>query len=459
MIRLSFNGGAGTVTGSKHRFLVNGDEFLVDCGMFQGLKELRLRNWAEPAFDPRRLKWVLLTHAHIDHCGWIPRLVRHGFKGQIYCTGGTRDLAEIILMDSAHLQGEEAEFRNQRGLSSHAPAEPLYTPEDVQAALSLFRTVEYESWVKLSPAVSFRMIDAGHILGSGFIELRLTDGARELRAVASGDVGRYNMPLTPDPEGLPPCDVLLLESTYGDREHESENPEDQLEGVVKRILETKGILVIPSFAVGRAQQLMFILHQLTAAGRIPRLPVFLDTPMGIDATNLYVKYAGHYRVDEEALRNGVVTLFSSDVRMIRTAAESMKLEKLKGPAILISSSGMVTGGRVLHHLRNFLPDPKNVVALVGYQAAGTRGRYLAEGAKTLKILRENVPVKAFVADLKGFSGHADANELMRWADGIKPKRCFLVHGEPEAAAALAARLRSEKGWDAVVARLDQTVDL
>ncbi len=459
MIKLGFHGGAGTVTGSKHLLSVDGESVLVDCGMFQGLKELRERNWRPPVFDPRTIKHVVLTHAHLDHCGWLPRLYRSGFRGEIVCTGGTRDLAEIILTDSAHLQVEEAEYRNKKGATSHKPALPLYGPEDVPPVMKLFREIDYGKRVELSPRISVRMLDAGHILGSAVVELKLRDGSREVTVVASGDVGRYDMPLNPDPEPLPECDALLLESTYGDRAHGPERPEDQLLGVAREAFANKGILIVPAFAVGRSQQIIFILNELFASGKLPKVPVYLDSPMGIDATKLYCKYAGTYRVDPEVLKNGVCTLFDGAVRMVRTVEQSKALLKLQGPAVLIASSGMLTGGRILHHLKNLLPDPKNVVAMVGYQAAGTRGRYLIEGAKTFRVFGEEVPVNAKVADLKGFSGHADADELLRWAGKVKPKQCWLVHGEPKAAEALAARFKQEKSWDVSVAQLDQEVEL
>ncbi|MBI3549137.1 MAG: MBL fold metallo-hydrolase [Elusimicrobia bacterium] len=459
MIQLSFHGGAGTVTGSKHRINVNGEEVLIDCGMFQGLKELRERNWTTPPFDVATFKNLVLTHAHLDHTGWLPRMVHLGFKGKIYATAGTRDVAEIILKDSAHLQEEEAEFRNKKGISSHGKALPLYTVEDVEQTMPLFQTVEYGAWTQVSPSISFRMVDVGHILGSAAVEFKLVDGGRTVRVLASGDVGRYDMPLHPDPEDAPPCDALLLESTYGDRDHVPERPEEQLLRVVKLAIDSGGVVLIPAFAVGRSQQVIFVLNELFRTGKLPRIPIFLDSPMGINATKLYVEYASRYRFDAETLRGGVCTLYDGGVKTIKTAAESMRLAELKGPAVVISSNGMLTGGRILHHLKNFLPNPRNIVAIVGYQAIGSRGRMLQDGAKELSLFHEMVPVRARIEDLKGFSGHADAGELMRWTKHVEPKKCFLVHGEPQAAEFLAQRIRRERHWDVHVAKLDETVDL
>ncbi|MBI4386571.1 MAG: MBL fold metallo-hydrolase [Elusimicrobia bacterium] len=459
MIQIEFHGGAGTVTGSKHLLRVNNDEVLIDCGMFQGLKELRQKNWSPPIFDPAGLRWVLLTHAHLDHSGWLPRLVRHGFRGRILCTAATRDVAQIILMDSAKLQMEEAQYRNRRGITSHQPALPLYTQEDVLETMPFFQTVEYARWVELTPQISFQLVDVGHILGSGAIELRLQDERRTVRVLASGDVGRYDMPLHRDPQDAPECDALLLESTYGARAHLAQRPEEQLLAVARKVVERKGILLIPAFAVGRSQQVIFVLHQLFDSGRLPRIPVYLDSPMGINATKVYCSYAGPYRLDAEALRGGVCTLFGKGLKIVKTPAQSARLAGLKGPAVIISSNGMLTGGRVLHHLRNLLPNPRNLVAMVGYQAAGSRGRYLIDGAQSLRILRDEVPVRAEVADLKAFSGHADVNELLRWTRNIHPRQCFLVHGEPQAAEALALRLREERDWNVSIARLGERVEL
>jgi len=331
--------------------------------------------------------------------------------------------------------------------------------EDVRKALALFVPVEYGLTLELSKRFSVRLVDAGHILGSAMVEVRVADGVRERKVLVSGDIGRYDMPLHRDPDPPPGCDVLLLESTYGGRRHGPQKPEEELLRVARLAVASKGILVIPAFAVGRSQQILFILHRLIESGSLPRVPVVLDSPMGVDATRLYGRYAGRYRLDPGTLRQGVGAFYEKGVRMVRSQEQSRGLDKLRGPAVLISSSGMITGGRILHHLMRLLPDPANVVALAGFQAAGTRGRYLAEGAKALRILREEVQVAARVEDLKGFSGHADEDELMRWTAPLAPKRCWLVHGEPQAAQALAVRLRSERGWTVEAAAPGRTVEI
>jgi metallo-beta-lactamase family protein len=455
---ITFHGAAGTVTGSKTLVDFEGYKLLVDCGLFQGLKALRELNWAPPAFDPRAVRWVILTHAHIDHSGWLPRLVKSGFRGTIFGTPATAELAALLLRDSARLQEEDAEFLNEKQLSKHRPALPLYDGDDAERAIALLRTVRYGHWQHLTSRIAFRYTNAGHLLGSGLVEVRLTPRGGHPRTVLfSGDVGRYGMPLNPDPAPPPPCDVMVLESTYGDRSHSRESLHDQVATVARRTFDSGGILLVPAFAVGRAQQLILIFRELAAAGRIPRTEIHLDSPMAIDATEIYCRYPDEHPVPLEKLGGEGCVLFGPEVRMSRTREESKRLNRLDGPAIVVSSSGMMTGGRILHHLSRLLPDPRNTVLITGFQAAGTRGRALCEGARYLRIHGRDVAVGAEVAELHGLSGHADADELLRWTGALSsPRTVFLTHGEPDAAEALAKRLGAERGWNTIVPALHQS---
>jgi metallo-beta-lactamase family protein len=453
MAEIGFYGGAGTVTGSRH-LVTSGDErVLVDCGMYQGLKELRLRNWEPAPFDASSVPFVVLTHTHIDHAGMLPRLVKEGFGGAIICTPPTKELAELLLMDAAHLQEEDAEFLNRKGLSKHAPALPLFDRTDAERAIALFTTRPYGAWTDLPDRISFRFLNAGHLLGSAMVEMKIRENGAGTSILFSGDLGRFGVPLNPDPAPPPPTDYMLLESTYGDRLHCADSLFDQLERAVMQTIRRRGVMVIPAFAVGRSQQIIYVLNVLMERGRLPLLPIHLDSPMAVDATRIYSRYpADHEAKGELQARNLVLH---------RSVEESKALNDLGGPAILISSSGMLTGGRILHHLKRLLPDERNTVVLVGYQAAGTRGRALLEGAAHLRIHGEDVPVRARVEDLCGFSGHADAGEALRWLGQCErpPRKIYLTHGEPAAAAALAGKISKEKGWTAIVAELGDVVKL
>lgn len=452
---LLFLGGAGTVTGSK--FLVGAGEtrVLVDCGMFQGYKQLRERNWQPLPVDPADFDAVALTHAHVDHSGWLPVLCRNGFRGPVHCTQATADLCDILLRDAAYLQEEEAEYANRKGFTKHRPARPLFTTEDAEQAISQLVPHEYAERIAVgadSSDTSIELAPSGHILGSAFVSLR--HGGRYL--LFSGDLGRPGLPLMRDPQAMTSCDWLVLESTYGARQHEGGDPSDEIADVVGRTLARRGVVVIPSFAVARAQSVILHLHELKKERRIPDVPVYLNSPMATNVTKLYVRHHDEHRLTQEECAE----VFSG-VRYVRSVAESKELNEGHGPMIIISSSGMATGGRVLHHLRAFGPDPRNAILFVGYQAGGTRGRALVEGARSLRIHGEDVPIRAEVASVGSLSAHADSAETLGWLRHFKkpPRETFLVHGEPDALDGLRRLVREEMSWNVSVAEHRQRVEL
>ena len=456
---LTFLGGAGgTVTGSKHLLEDGPRRLLLDCGLFQGLKTLRLRNWAAPPLDPKALGAVVLSHAHIDHSGYLPRLCRDGFDGPVYCTAGTRDLLKVMLPDAAHLQEEEAAYANRHGTSKHDPALPLYTIDDAARALGRLRAVEFGNRFHPAPGVEARFTHSGHILGAAVVHCDIA--GRHL--VFSGDLGRYGVPIMVDPDPVPEADVLLVESTYGNRDHAVDDNAEKLAAAVARAVQQKGWLLIPAFAVGRSQEILYDLRRLEAAGRIPSLPVYLDSPMGIQATAIYATHTDEH--DEElkaAEREGGRPFAPRRFHLSRTVAESKALNDVDGPGIIVAGSGMATGGRILHHLKRLLPDPRTTVLFVGYQAAGTRGRLLRDGATTIRMLGETVAVRARIEVSDSYSAHADRGEILRWLAGFKrpPETTYVVHGEPEAAAALRDAITSRLGWRAAVAEDGQRVTL
>ena len=461
MAKLTFLGAAGTVTGSKYLVEAEGKRLLVDCGLFQGLKELRLRNWAPLPQSPSSFDWCVLTHAHLDHTGYLPRLVHDGFRGPIYADGATIELCNILLPDSAHLQEEDADHAGRGGYSKHSPPLPLYTRADVEPVLKAMREIPRADPFTISPQFTVRPHDAGHILGSSSLELTITEGGKKTVVLFSGDVGRYGQPILKDPEAPPRCDVLLCESTYGDRDHPSDSPEDALADVVNRVAKRGGQIVIPAFAVDRTQLIMYIIRKLEDAHRIPRLPVFVDSPMAISVTGLYMKHHEDHGLTftkDEAAGN---PLDAHTVHFMRTPDDSRKINNVKTPAIIISASGMATGGRVLHHIAQRAPDPRNMILLAGFQAQGTRGRALEEGAKTVRIYGEDVTVAAEVVNLRQFSAHAGKSELMRWLSGMPapPRQTYLVHGEPQASAALKTTIEASLKWRVALPQYLQTVDL
>jgi metallo-beta-lactamase family protein len=456
---LTFLGGAGgTVTGSKH-LLENGtSRALLDCGLFQGLKELRLRNWAPPPLDPRTLGAVILSHAHIDHSGYLPRLCRDGFTGPIYCTPGTHDLLQVMLPDAAHLQEEEAAFANRHRTSKHDPALPLYTIADGERALAQVKRVDFGRRFNATRGVEARFTPSGHILGAGLVTCEI--GGR--RVVFSGDLGRYDVPIMVNPEPVAEADVLLVESTYGNRVHPPDDPTERLIAAVRRTVDQKGWLLIPAFAVGRSQEILYDLRRLEAEGRIPSLPVYLDSPMAIQATVIYAAHPEEHDTElRRAATDGKRPFAPRRFHLSQTVNESKRLNDAAGPGIIVAGSGMATGGRILHHLKRLLPDPKTTVLFVGYQAAGTRGRLLRDGAGEIRMFGVTVPVRATIMVSDAYSAHADREEILRWLGGFTrpPGITYVVHGEAGAAEALRDAIESRLGWNAAVAQDGQRVTL
>ncbi|MBZ0252670.1 MAG: MBL fold metallo-hydrolase [Candidatus Methylomirabilis sp.] len=451
-MRLTFLGATGTVTGSKYLVEAAGKRLLVDCGLFQGLKQLRLRNWGEPPVDPKSLDAVILTHAHIDHSGYLPLMVKKGFRGPIYATAATRDLCAIMLPDSGHLQEEEAGYAIKRGYSKHRPALPLYTEEDAVRAMEGFRAVPVGEDFPLAPGLALRLARSGHILGSAFVSL--SDGRRTL--TFSGDLGRPHDGIMLAPERIERADYLVLESTYGDRLHDKGDPAEVLAEVVGRTARRGGVVLVPAFAVGRAQAVLYYLDGLRESGRIPDIPVYLNSPMATRATRLYVEHPDEHRMTAEDCE----AMFAR-VRYAATVEESKALNERKGPMAIISASGMATGGRVLHHLKAFAPDGRNTILFTGYQAPGTRGASILGGAESVKIHGAYVPIRAEVRNIENLSAHADYEEILSWLGGFAapPRTTFLTHGDPAASDALRKRIEERMGWPVVVPDFRDAVDL
>ena len=440
-----------------HLVTTRGRRILLDCGLFQGLKELRLRNWRERVPDPRSIAAMLLSHAHIDHSGYLPLLSRQGFRGPIYCTSATADLLAVVLPDAAHLQEEEADRANRKGYSKHQPALPLYTERDARTTLAQRQPRGYDAPFPVADGATAVLRPAGHILGSATVQL----DSEGTRLVFSGDLGRYDRPILRDPEPVLAADVLLVESTYGDRPHPT-GAEDDLARVVSDAARRGGAILVPAFAVDRTQELLWMLRRLERAGRVPILPVYVDSPMAIEVTDVYRRHPEDCDPEmARALAAGEQPLAPAQLHVARTEQDSRAINGVRGPAIIISSSGMATGGRILHHLAQRLGDARTTVLLVGFQAAGTRGRALEDGATELKLLGQTVPVRARVERIDALSAHADSGEILRWLGGFArpPRVTYLVHGEPQASAALAAAIRARYAWDVQVAGDGQTIAL
>jgi metallo-beta-lactamase family protein len=462
MPRLTFYGATGTVTGSRFLLETQNKKLLIDCGLFQGLKKNRLRNWDPFPIPPPEIDALLLTHAHIDHSGYIPRFVKYGFGEKIYCTYATQELCEILLVDTAHLQEEDALWANKKGYSKHDPALPLYTIDEVKAALKHFQAVYYGEDYFLTDNLRIKFKDAGHILGSAFVDIKTTWDSQTRRILFSGDLGRPDQPILRNPRQVYNIDYLIIESTYGDRLHAETSPGDDLAAVINRSVERGGVLVIPSFAVGRTQTLLYTIRELEELNKIPVLPVYVDSPMAIDATHVFENHKGDY--DYQAKINelrGKQILKPRLLRVCREREKSKAINDVKNRAIIISASGMVAGGRILHHMQQRLPEERNTILFIGYQAEGTRGRAILEGSESIKIHGEQVPVKAQIENITGFSAHADYNEILAWLMGFNrpPKMTFLVHGEPEASKALAQKIKDHLHWPVTVPAFGDTFDL
>lgn len=449
---LTFLGANATVTGSRYLVETGAGRLLVDCGLFQGYKTLRLRNWAPFPVDPASIHAVVLTHAHLDHSGYLPRLVREGFAGTIWCTEATRALCGILLPDSGRLLEEEASYADRVGSSRHHPARPLYTEREANVCLGRFRTVPFERHFTAAPGVQAFLRRQGHILGAAAVTL--DHGGT--RITFSGDIGRPHDPVMPPPSPPAESDWIVCESTYGDRRHPAKTLKSELLAALTRVLGRQGVAIIPAFAVGRAQLLLHTIVELQQEGAIPEVPVYLNSPMATDVTDLYQQFAGEHLLGASAL-----AAMARVVRTVRSAEESKALNRRKGPMIILSAAGMVTGGRVLHHVIAFAPDPRNAILLSGYQAGGTRGAALAAGARSVRIYGQDVAVNAEVVALNGASAHADSDEILAWLDSAprQPRAVFLTHGEPDASDELRKRIARELRWDARVPEYRDTVDL
>jgi metallo-beta-lactamase family protein len=473
---IQFLGAAGTVTGSKHLLNVSGDgtgrngtQILIDCGVFQGKKEWRERNWQDVPIAAHEIECLILTHAHLDHCGWIPRLVKQGFRGPIYATPSTIDLCSIILPDSGHLQEEDAAFHNKFKTSKHDPALPLYTMEEAQESLQYFKPVDFGVVKQVSPDVSFRFVHAAHILGSSMAEVTVSVGGKSKRLLFTGDIGRvHDQHIAPGkvvysgPQSGEMADIVVMESTYGNRNHPKTDPRPELASLIRKTVERGGSVVVPAFAVERTQKFVFMLKELMESAQCPRVPVYCDSPMAIKAVEIFLKHTEEYSdVTKQLIGKYGSPLQWQGFTFAQTAEESKKINDSRFPCIVISSSGMVTGGRIQHHLIQRLPDPRNTVLFIGFQAPGTRGFTIKSGANEVKIFGQMIPIRAQVAAFEQFSDHADTPELLEWLHtfSAKPTSTYLVHGEPEASSQLREAMTKDLGWNVQIAQWMQKAEI
>ncbi len=466
MAKITFYGGVGTVTGSKYLLEHNGKKILVDCGLFQGLKELRERNWQDPPFIASEIDAVIITHAHIDHTGWLPRLVKLGFTGQVTTSRATGDLLKILLPDSARLQEEEADYRNRHDLTSHTPALPLYDEDDARAALELLRPVPNDGQpYEICEGVTASFMVAGHIMGASLVLIEMAnarDDGSSIKFLFSGDLGHYDQAIVNDPATPPDCDYLMCESTYGNRLHGEIDSETQMANIINDAAKRNAPILIPAFAVGRTQEVLYMIRELEEKKRIPILPVVVDSPMASQATQVYNRWhEEHDREYASILANKRHPLRTASMSTASSRDESKHLNELKGARIIISASGMLSGGRVLHHAMRLLPNENATLVFVGYQAAGTTGRRIQDGEREVRIMKHWIPVKCHIAKVEGFSAHADWKAVIKWLSGLQslPKTVFTTHGEPDAAQAMAEHIRDEFGWNVVVPEYEQTVEL
>lgn len=460
-VRLRFLGAAQSVTGSKYLLEIDSRKILVDCGMFQGKKELRLRNWEPLPVDPATIHTVIITHAHIDHIGYLPRLVKDGFRGRILCTHATKDLMKIMLRDTAKLQEEEAQFAFKKGYSKHSKPEPLFTIEDAERVLEFVDSIRLEKETKVIDNVSLIYYNAGHILGSAIVELKLTTKNQTKKIVFSGDLGRYEDPVMHPPKTLTEADILFVESTYGDRLNPMDQVEEDLTRIIQEAVRNDGTIVIPAFAVGRTQILLYYLQKLMAGKKIPMLPIYIDSPMAISVTDLYERHGAEHKIKVERVGGQLKSIFDSpQIHFCNTPESSKALNDIKNAAIIISASGMATGGRILHHLFHRLRKKNDTVLLAGYQAEGSRGRRIQEGEPFIRIFGEQVPLQCHVSTIHGLSAHADQMEILTWLKNFKesPKMTFITHGELASASALAKKIE-EMGWHTIIPEYLQTVEL
>ncbi len=459
-VKITFLGAAESVTGSRYLLDIGDFRILFDCGLFQGLKELRLRNWDRFPVDPSSIDVVIISHAHIDHSGYLPRLVKDGFKGKIYCTEPTEDLMKIMLLDSAKLQEEEAAFAKRKGYSKHADPQPLYDSDNAKEVFPLVESVPFDQRVNLHKGVEIIYRRAGHLLGAAITELFIQGDRTKKKIVFSGDLGRYHDALMMEPAVIQEADVLLIESTYGNRDNPYSDPAPEIARVVNETFFNKGILLIPAFAVGRAQELLYFLHKLMSENKIPNVPVYIDSPMAISATHLYAKYKSYQRVELDAI--DMAREMETDMLIfVKSVAHSKTLNELKTGAIIISSSGMMAGGRILHHLYNRLRNKQDTLLISGYQAEGTRGRKILDGSRTIRMFGEEVPVNCKVENLTSLSGHADKEELFRWMKNFKapPSITFTVHGEGTSIETYSNAIRERMKWNVVQPKYRESVML
>ncbi|HVB28225.1 MAG TPA: MBL fold metallo-hydrolase [Terriglobia bacterium] len=462
MANLTFFGAARTVTGSKYLLEAAGERLMIDCGLFQGHKELRLRNWSPLPVDPSSIHWLVLTHAHLDHTGYIPRLVKEGFHGEVWASPATVDLAHLVLPDSGHLQEEDARYANKKGFSKHKPALPLYTQEEANQSLELFRVVDEAKPLELSSHFKLRFFRAGHILGARMVEVTVTEGGKTVKVLFSGDLGRFPQLIIREPAVPDGADYLLCESTYGDRLHPTDDFRARLARIVESTAERGGSVIIPSFAIGRTQELLYLFRQLINGNQMHDLPIHVDSPMAIDATDLYRKHHEDHNLQTDEFEAGGHRLFAQpNVHFDRSVEQSKALNECHFPTIIISASGMATGGRVLHHLARCLPDHRNTVLFVGFQAPGTRGHIIQSGAEMVKIHGQQVPIRAHVETIENLSAHADYSEILSWLGKFPapPRKTFVTHGELHAATALQEKMTQELGWKAEVPSYLDSVSL
>jgi metallo-beta-lactamase family protein len=461
-VRVKFLGGAGTVTGSKYLLEIDHFKLLIDCGLFQGLKELRLRNWEPLPIDVAEINAVVLTHAHLDHSGYLPRLVKDGYNGPVYCTDSTADLLTLLLLDSAKLQEEEAEFAKKKGYSKHENPQPLYNTHDVHEMLPLVKSCSFHKSIYLTPQIAIHFRRAGHILGASIVEVILEGETQQKNLIFSGDLGREEDPILNPPEHIKKADILFVESTYGDRENPFVDVKDDMARIINETMQRKGCVLIPAFSVGRTQNMLMFIKDLMADKAIPEMDVFMDSPMAIAATDIYIRHKDDHKLSEEVIKNddSFLTL-GRNLVMVQTQEASRYLNDKTGGAIIISASGMMSGGRILHHLFHRLQNKHDTLMIVGFQAAGTRGRRIIDGEKFVKIFGQLVPVNCHVEIVNGLSAHADKPELFTWLSHIEdsPKLTFVIHGEEESAAHMSREIQRRFGWNTFVPNYLENVEL